>query len=60
MIKATKKELYNAFKLACFENINKDIPGGKCKGCITNYVTECPKCWMEYYLETAKKNEERR
>ena len=60
MIKATKKELNDALELACAEGWKMNLPNGKCVGCICNYVDECPKCWKKYYLETAKKSEERR
>lgn len=58
MIKATKKELYNALYLVCFEKMNADIPDGKCNGCIANYVEQCPKCWIEYYLKVARETDD--
>lgn len=58
-MKATKKELYKALHLACFEKIRENLPNGKCEGCIANFVEECPKCWLEYYLEKARKENER-
>ena len=58
-MKATKKELYKALHLACFEKIRENLPSGKCEGCIVNFIEECPKCWLEYYLEKARKENER-
>ena len=56
MIKPTKKELYKALHLACFEKIRDNLPNGKCIDCVANYVIECPKCWMKYYLNKSKEN----
>ncbi len=60
LMKILKKELEKALELACFEKIREDLPNGKCKECkVANYVEDCPKCWMSYFIEKARKENER-